>query len=71
MRTNSHSRMPSGGKRPGAGRPRIEKDGIRKTVSFRVSPETAARLAELRRRGYQVGRLFDDFIALYFKSEIK
>lgn len=63
--------MSSGGKRVGAGRPRLENEQSRKVVSFRVSPETAERIKALRERGYQVGRLFDDFIAAVFRDSKK
>lgn len=54
--------MPSGGKRPGAGKPSIPDAERRKSVSFRLSPETVGLVKILRSEGYQIGRLIDDLL---------
>lgn len=48
--------MTSGGKRPGAGRKAIPQEQKRVQVSVTVSPETKAKIAQLRREGVQVSR---------------
>ena len=57
--------MPSGGKRDGAGKPRIPEEQRRVNISFRVAPETVLLCQEIRAAGYQTGRLVDDLIAAF------
>lgn len=57
--------MTAGGKREGAGKPRIPEDQKRVNQSFRISPETAKLCKELRAAGYQTGRLVDDLLAAF------
>lgn len=60
-----NARASRGGARPGAGRKALPEGDVRRTVSFRVAPETLAALETLRGQGVNVGRLFDDFVRNY------
>ena len=57
--------MTSGGKRPGAGKPKLPESQKRANLTFRVAPETVLLCKELRAAGYQTGRLVDDLLAAF------
>lgn len=53
--------MSAGGKRPGAGRPRLG-DGKKVGVSFSVSQDVQRKLRELRKAGVAVNDMIADYI---------
>lgn len=50
-----------GGSRPGAGRPR-KGDGLRRTVTFSVSEDSARKLREIRQSGRDINGLIEMYI---------
>ncbi len=57
--------MGRGGKRPGAGR---KSQGLRVTISARVSQTTKETLERLRAQGLSTGQLLDRLVADYFQK---
>lgn len=61
--------MGSGGSRAGSGRKEMNPEKKRKPVTVYVSPETKALLPEVRKKGYTLGRIIDDFVKHLFADE--
>lgn len=57
--------MPRGGARAGAGRKTMTEQSKRVQVSISVSPETKAKIDQLRKRNVKVGQLVDDLLRNY------
>ena len=57
-----------GGRREGCGRKPYTGDGMRVTLTFRVSPVTKERIAKLKEHGVKIGLSIDDHIARLCKD---
>lgn len=60
--------MPSGGSRPGSGRPTADQGTKRVQVSISVSPKTMTVIEELRKRKVKVGAVVDELLQKYFED---
>lgn len=58
-------KMTAGGRRPGAGKPRLSDEDKRKNTTFRLSPETVRRIGLIRAAGMLPGRVIDDLVEAF------
>lgn len=65
MPNTKQSIMTSGGRRPGAGKPKLPEEEKRRNTTIRLAPETVRRLALIRETGMIPGRVVDDLVEAF------